>query len=85
MICLWMVLTCFSLNCNGLHDLGKWPQVWCLALTSGADVITFQETHLTKDQERSFGLFAQGFDKFYSHGSTQSGGILVAVCRTSDF
>ncbi len=79
---IWMVLMCFSLNCNGLQDSSKWPVVWCLALTSGADVVIFQETHLTVKQERSFSIFAQSFDKFYAHGTSQLGGILIAVCRS---
>ncbi len=79
---IWMVLTCFSLNCNGLYDSSKWPIVWHLALTLGADIVMFQETHLTIKQERSFGIFAQGFDKFYAHGTSQLGGILIAVHRS---
>ena len=85
MIFLWMVLACFLLNCNRLHDSGKWPLVWCLALSSGADVIMFQETHLTVEQECSFGMFAQAFDKFYAHGTSQSGGIMVAVRRALNY
>ncbi len=73
---------CFSLNCNGLQDSTKWLVIWCLALTLGADVIIFQETHLTTRQERSFGMFAQGFDKFYTHETSQLGGVLMAVHRS---
>ncbi len=76
---LWIMLTCFTLNCNGLQKQEKWKQVWNLAYNNSAELISFQETHLTTKLEKSFGLCAQAFDIHYSHGTSQSIGIFVAV------
>ncbi len=81
----WIMLTCFILNCNSLQKQDKWKKVWNLTCNNGAELITFQETYLTSKLEKSFGLFAQAFDIFYSHGMSQSAGILVAVKRNLGF
>ncbi len=75
----WIMLVSLTLNCNGLQKQEKWTQVWSLAKHAGAKMITFQETHLTKQLEKKFGLCAQAFDIFYLHGTSQSTGILVAI------
>ncbi len=51
---------------------------------SGVDIVAFQETHLTVKQEQAFNVYAQSFDKFYVNGMSQSGGIMVAVRRSSN-
>ncbi len=43
------------------------------------DIICAQESHLIIDQERSFRLYAQSCDFFFSHGLSQSAGVWVAV------
>ncbi len=45
------------------------------------NVVAVQETHLTADLERSFQLYAQNFEFWFSHGTSQSGGVLIAVRR----
>ena len=35
--------------------------------------------HLCPEKEYNFHLFAQSYDFFYSHGSTNSGGVCIAV------
>ncbi len=58
--------------------------MWYPALASGVDVIVFQETHLTVKQERAFNCCAQAFDNFYAHGTSQLGGMMVAIRRSSN-
>ncbi len=75
----WMMLVSLTLNCNGLQKQEKWHQVWSLAKCTGAELITFQETHLTQQLENKFGLCAQAFGVFDSHGTSQSAAVLVAI------
>ena len=70
MICVLMVITCISLNCNGLQDPSKWKRAWYPALSLGMDMIVFQETHLTVKQECAINICTQAFDKFYAHGTS---------------
>ena len=42
-------------------------------------MITFQETYLTQQLENKFSLCAQTFEVFYSHSTSQSAGVLVAI------
>ena len=72
-----MVLTLVTLNANGLHDSDKWLDLW-LKIPKH-DIICLQETHLEQWQEYSFTKFAQSFDFFFSHSTTNSGGICVAI------
>ncbi len=73
----YMALTFMMLNINGLHDPKKWMTVWKDIVKK--DIICLQETHLMPDQEFSFQLCAQSYDFFYSHGTSNSCGVLTAV------
>ncbi len=72
-----MFLTAITLNVNRIHDSSKWQDLWPYILA--ADVVCFQETHLAKTQEYHFHRNAQKFDFFYSHGTTNSGGVCTGV------
>ncbi len=75
---LWlMVLSFLTLNINGLHNPNKWSTLW--REIPKKDVICFQKSHLTAEQEFTFGLHAQTHDFFFSNGSTNSCSVLVAV------
>ena len=76
-----MALTVLTSNVNGIHDYHKWSDLW-QALPKH-DIICLQETHLCTSQERSFGLYAQSYDYFFSHGTSASAGVCVLVKRTS--
>ena len=73
---LWMAISLLTLNVNGLHDQLKWSSFW--QEIPKKDIICIQESHLTAQQECSFCLHAQSFDFFFSHGSSNSAGVLVA-------
>ena len=75
-----LILLCITLNCHGLHNDSKWPKLWCFLKSSWADVVALQETHLTDGQLRKFSLFMQDFDIFVSNGTSNSAGVLTAVC-----
>ena len=53
--------------------------------SQATDVIALQETHLTPHQEYAFSLFAQSYECFFSHGSTQSAGVFLAIHRNRGF
>ncbi len=72
-----MVLTVLTLNVNGLSCQEKWAKVWSELLYT--DIICFQETHLQSTNEFVFPLGAQGYDFFYSHGTTSSAGVCTAI------
>ncbi len=74
-----------SFNCNGLHDHRKWHPTWKLLMSTRADIIVLQETHLQLKQEWAFKLHAQSFDCFFSHGTSQLVGVAVMVCRNAGF
>ena len=78
---LLMALTVITLNANGLHDRNKWSDFW--SEVPKCDVICVQETHLTPAQEYSFRIFAQSYDFTFSHGTSNSAGIFVAVRRNT--
>ena len=43
------------------------------------DIICLQETHLCQEQEYSSKLYAQSYDFWFSHGSSNSAGVCVCV------
>ncbi len=65
------------LNVNGLGNETKWTMLW--SEINRADIICLQEMHLCPEKEYNFHLFAQLYDFFYSHGSTNSSGVCIAV------
>ncbi len=48
-----------------------------------ANIICLQETHLAESQEYAFALYAPGYDWFFSHGTTNTGGVACAFKRQS--
>ncbi len=70
-----------TLNVNGIHDCKKWSKVWHVIKWQSTDIICLQETHLTQPQEYAFKLHAQGYDIFFSHGTSNSAGVLTRICR----
>ncbi len=76
-----MMITAVTLNINGLKDPSKWSSLWSEILH--ADLICLQETHLSPEQEYSFQLHAQSYDSYYSHDTTNSTGICIAVKHSS--
>ncbi len=70
-------LSVITLNVNGIHNSNKWKELW--PYIPAIDVICFQETHLVKAQEYYFQLHTHKFDFFYSHGTTNSGGVCTGV------
>ena len=80
-IVILFILLFLTLNSNGLHNNKKWPKLWHTIKSQATDVIALQETHLTQYQEYAFSLFAQSYECFFSHGSTQSAGVFLAICR----
>ena len=73
------MLSMCTLNINGIHDPMKWKDL--LNLLPCTDIICLQETHLTSVQEYSFKLHAQSYNWYFSHGSSNSAGVVVAVHR----
>ena len=71
------MLTAITLNVNGVHSRDKCVDLWNAVPQS--DIICFQETHLHPDQEYAFKFHAHSYDFFFSHGSTSSAGIVIAV------
>ena len=47
------------------------------------DIIALQETHLILEQEYAFKVHASTFDFFFSHGTSQSAGVLIAIKHNS--
>ncbi len=78
-----VMFTALTLNANGLRDPYKWTELW--SGINKTDVICIQETHLDINQEFAFCLYAQGYDYFFSHGTTASAGVLVVVRRCSGY
>ncbi len=76
------ILTAITLNVNGLGDKDKWTQLWSTLPCS--DVLCFQETHLHTSLEFAFELNAQGYDFYYSHGTSASAGVCTAVRQALD-
>ncbi len=70
------MLSCVTLNCNGKW---KWKPLWHFLNSHGADVIALQETHLTMELEFAFKTYAPSMDTFFSHGTSQSRGVLIAL------
>ena len=69
------MITAVTLNVNGLRDAGKWSSLW--SEIPRVDVICLQETYLSPDQEFSFQLHAQSYNFYYSHGTTNSAGVII--------
>ena len=78
-----VIFTALTLNANGLRDPCKWTELW--SEINRTDVICIQETHLDTNQEFAFCLYAQGYNYFFSHGTTASAGVLVVVRRCSGY
>ncbi len=74
-----MTLTVLTSNINGLHDSKKWEEFW--PVIPHLDILCLQETYLISEQEYSFQLYAQGYDFWYSHGTTASAGVCVCICH----
>ncbi len=74
-----VMLSMCTLNVNGIYDPLKWKDLWNLLPCT--DIICLQETHLATTQEYSFKIHAQSYDWYFSHGSSNSAGVAVAVHR----
>ena len=72
-----LMLTFLTLNANGLHDDAKWHDLWYEI--PRADIIYVQESYLDVSQEYAFGLYAQGYDMHYSHSTSNSGSVFIAI------
>lgn len=69
-----------TLNVNGLGDKDKWVELW--NCTPKADLLLcFQETHLHTALEFAFRLYAQGYDFYFSHGTSNLAVVCTAMCR----
>ena len=75
------MLMLLTFNSNGLHNQQKWPKFWQTIKSNVTDIIAVQETHLTTEQEYAFKLHAQSYEIFFSHGTSQTTGIFLAVRR----
>ena len=75
----FLMVTLLSLNVNGIHDSKKWSSILNTILSTSPDIVSFQETHLVKDQEYLFGHALPNFFIFYDHGISNSAGVLTAV------
>ncbi len=75
-----MALTVLTSNVNGIHDSRNWADVW--RELPKHDVICLQEMHLCSVQEFAFKLYAQSYDFFFSHGTTASAGVCLAICQS---
>ncbi len=73
------VLTAITLNVNGLGAKEKWLDMW--QTTTRADILCFQEMHLCTSLEFAFELHAQGYDFYYSHGTSALVGVCTAICQ----
>ena len=74
-----VIVTLVLINANGLHTDTKWQPFW--NKIPHADIICIQEMHLTNTQEFAFGLYTQGYEFFYSHGTSASASVCVAIRR----
>ena len=79
--CHLLMFSLLTLNVNGIHDSKKWPKVWQFLKYQCADIFCLQETHLQSNQEYAFGLYGQNYELFFSHGSSNSAGVLIGVCQ----
>ena len=68
-----------TFNVNGLGVKEKWLDMW--HTTRRADILCFQEMHLCTSLEFAFELYAQGYDFYYSHGTSASAGVCTAICQ----
>ncbi len=72
-----MTLTVLTSNVNGVPDPAKWKEVW--SFMPRRDIICLQETYLCPEQEYSFKLYAQSYDFWFSHSSSNLAGVCVSV------
>lgn len=78
---IWMLmLSAITLNVNGLHDPKKWAEFW--QFVPCVDILYLQEIHLVCDQLFAFQLYAQGYDWFFSLGTSNSAGVCIGVRHT---
>ena len=70
-------LTVLTLNTNGLRDSHKWSDLW--SEIPYTDIICLQEMHLSSAQEYAFQLHVQGYNYFFSHGTSASCGVATLV------
>ena len=73
------MVSLLSLNVNGIHDSKKWSSILNMILSISPNIVSLQETHLTKDQEYLFSHALPNFSIFYDHGTSNSAGVLTAV------
>lgn len=67
------------LNVNGIHDSKKWTDILRSVLSVSPDILAFQETHLTTQQEYLFGCALLNYHVFYEHGISSSVGVLITI------
>ncbi len=72
-----MALTVLTSNVNGAHNPNKWSEIW--SNIPHLDILCFQETHLESEQEFSFKLHKQSYDYYFSHGTSATAGMCIAV------
>ncbi len=78
MVCLSLI----TLNVNGIHDPVKRSSVFqCLP---SMDIVCLLETHLCTLQERAFCTQSPKYDCFFSHGTTNSGGVCIGLRRKAE-
>ena len=74
-------LIVLTLNVRGLRSALKRKKVLLWALYKNADIILLQETHLTQELEYITNSQFKCFDLFFSHGSSNSRGVLIGISK----
>ena len=75
------VITVLTLNVRGLRTALKRKKVLLWILHKKVDILFFQETHLTDELEYITNSQFKSFDLFYSHGSSNSRGVLIGISK----
>ena len=81
-LCMSINLSLITLNCNGLHDSGKWLLLFCDILHLNANIITLQETYLMHDQLFTFSLGAPKYSWIFSNGTSNSAGVTIGLKKS---
>ncbi len=81
-LCMSINISLITLNCNGLHDSGKWSILFCDILHLNADIIALQETHLMHDQLFAFSLGAPKYSWIFSNGTSNSAGVGIGLKKS---
>ena len=79
-----MDLKVYSLNTNGLGDQVKRQAVFEKLNKKGAAIYMLQETHSTPSLEATFKRQFGSNDMYFSHGSSNSNGVLTVVSKGYD-